>query len=104
MGIQVKRQFKQTNYQVDTEGNVYGPWKKLKPQSTSGYHKVTVYEGSKSDSKQLYIHRMVAETFIPNPKEYKEVNHKNGVKTDNRVQNLEWCDRQYNIDHYWENK
>ena len=39
-----------------------------------------------------YIHRLVAETFIPNPKKLPQVDHINGVKSDNRIENLRWVD------------
>ena len=42
------------------------------------------------------VHRIVAQSFIPNPNNYKNINHKNEVKTDNRVENLEWCTTKYN--------
>jgi hypothetical protein len=47
--------------------------------------------------KNKLVHRLVAETFIPNPNNYPEVNHKTEIKTDNKVSQLEWCSKLYNM-------
>jgi len=49
--------------------------------------------------KSKYVHRLVAEYFIPNPHDYKEVNHIDGDKYNNNVSNLEWCSRSQNLIH-----
>lgn len=62
-----------------------------------GYMHVGIFKEGKHYCKR--VHRLVAEAFIPNPNNYKEINHINEDKTDNRVENLEWCTRKYNVNY-----
>lgn len=57
------------------------------------------YELFKINRKPVYVHRLIAECFIPNPLNLPQLNHKNGIKTDNRAENLEWVTRKENIKH-----
>jgi hypothetical protein len=63
----------------------------------SGY--VTVALVRNNVSAVTYLHRIIATAFISNPKGYKIINHKNGIKSDNRIENLEWCTSGYNNQH-----
>jgi len=67
---------------------------------TGGYHTVGLC-GRRHTTR--YVHRLVAQAFIPNPDSLPEVNHKNGIKTDNRVENLEWVTRAQNQKHCLDN-
>ena len=67
-----------------------------------GYVKVSLWVNKKV--KTIKIHRLVAKYFVPNPCNYSEVNHKDEDKTNNRAENLEWCDRKYNVNYKNRNK
>ena len=87
-------------YQVSDLGRVRsrksGEWKVLKPRKTNwGYLRVMLCKDG--NPKNYMVHRLVAHAFIENDNLFNtEVNHINEIKTDNRVVNLEWCNRQYN--------
>lgn len=71
---------------------------KIKPNRI-GYIRVSLSD-KHGDKKFFLVHRIVAKHFISLPPENKQfINHKNGIKTDNRVENLEWCNMSENIIH-----
>lgn len=63
----------------------------------NGYMAITLYKNNKPSLK--LVHRLVAEAFIPNPENKPQVNHKNGIRNDNTVENLEWMTNQENQRH-----
>lgn len=74
------------------KGSILSPAK-----DKNGYLKVVLNCNGKC--KTINVHRLVAEAFIPNPNNLREVNHLDEDKTNNIVENLEWCDRKYNLNY-----
>ena len=65
----------------------------------NGYEIICVSLGSRNKKKMFKIHRAVACTYLGNEKNLPEINHKDGIKTNNDISNLEWCTRKQNIHH-----
>lgn len=85
-------------YKISSRGDVLNRHsKKLKLFRNRAYPQVELYKNN--IGKTYYVHRLVAISFIDNPNKYKIVNHRNGIKDDNRVENLEWCDHLKNMEH-----
>ena len=63
--------------------------------SQRGHHAVGLFKDGKHYSR--FVHKLVAEAFIPNPKHLPQINHKDEDKGNNRVENLEWCTARYNL-------
>jgi len=70
-----------------------------------GYISANLYDKGKQERpKIIFVHVLVAQAFIPNPQNKRCVNHINGIKTDNRVENLEWVTHGENVSHSWRTK
>lgn len=93
-------------YQVTEEGHIIscttGNRMIGAPTKTSPYLYVKLYLGNKI-RKSKSIHRLVAESFVPNPDNLPQVNHIDGNIYNNHASNLEWCDQSYNIQHSYDN-
>ena len=91
-------------YQINTEGQIENSKDKILSQSisNSGYDRVHLCKDGKA--KWYAVHKLVAQTFIPNPLHLPEVNHKDENKLNNNVDNLEWCNSKYNTNYGARNK
>jgi len=90
-------------YLVSEDGSIFSikSNRYLNPiTSNSGYKIVGIIINGKH--KNLRVHHLVAQAFIPNPDNFPEINHKNHIKTDNRIENLEWCTREVNMQQCWD--
>ena len=94
------------NYMVSNTGetkslnyNKTGREKVLIPHKLSnGYLGINLYDGNKRSCYRL-IHRLVAQAFLPNPNGYSIINHKDENRSNNSVNNLEWCSYKYNLNY-----
>jgi len=85
-------------YQVSSFGNIKSKKGLLKPiYHHTGYYKVNLHRGGKR--KEFLIHRLVAEHFLVSNPLLTQVNHKDENKSNNHVDNLEWCDGGYNTNY-----
>ena len=85
------------NYSATKDGRIYSHKRNiyLKPKlNKDGYHIVSLMKNGKLYTKS--IHRLIALTFLDNPYSYKCVHHKDDCKTNNELDNLEWCTHSYN--------
>ena len=91
-------------YFVNRNGEIFsnqsGDMKKINGCVRNGYRVVGFKNGKKHQTR--LIHRIVAESFIPNPEQKPIVNHKDGNKLNNRVENLEWVTFSENTQHAWD--
>lgn len=87
-------------YSITPEGKVYSDVNNIELKQsigTTGYYRVNL--NNKDGGKTFKVHRLVAIHFIENPNNYNIVNHKDGNKLNNNVDNLEWCDYTHNNRH-----
>lgn len=88
-------------YQISNFGRVkslrFGKEKIMKERTINCYFAVNLHKDGKK--KSYLVHRLVASAFLPNPNNLPQVNHIDEVKTNNRVDNLEWCSAKYNVNY-----
>ncbi len=95
--MQKKYYLLENKYIVTNDGEIYtllNNKRKIRKQKlrkhSNGYLRATIF------GKDMYVHRLVAMCFLDNPNNYSEISHEDNDKTNNKVENLKWCNRSYN--------
>ena len=94
-------------YQISNFGRIrnYRTKKVLKNYiSPEGYICNSLRHSKEERTHTVRVHRLIAEAFIPNPNNYPIINHIDGNKQNNNIENLEWCTAQHNIQHSFDNR
>lgn len=102
LGVQIERKMVEivNGYYATEEGEIWSKRKNkniAKKLNNRGYYLVNLSISGKVKTYQL--HRLIATAFIENPESLPVVNHKDGNKLNNRVENLEWCTHSQNVNH-----
>lgn len=87
-------------YQVSNLGRIWSVrlQRNLKPYQANGYWKIDL-TAKNGKRKKEYVHRIVALTFLQKPEDCNVVNHIDGNRQNNNIENLEWCSQEYNMRH-----
>jgi hypothetical protein len=97
----VWKQIEGSEFMISSRGDVVGrkglPIKRFK---TQGYWRLNVFQYGRY--RRLYLHRLMALAFLPNPKNLPQINHIDGDKENYSIDNLEWCDQSHNIRHAYD--
>lgn len=94
-----------SRYKPKAGGKLHDKWIRLRAvlDKGVGYYLVTLVHPETKKRRNHFIHRLIATHFMPNPENKPQVNHKNGDKTDNRLENLEWVTGRENTIHAYKN-
>lgn len=88
----------ENKYQISSWGRLRNTNGIMKPMfASNGYLVACLWKNNKQ--RKFVMHRLVAQAFLENPQNYKEINHIDEDKTNNRVENLEWCSHKYNMNY-----
>lgn len=101
---QIKTSEKYPKYKFCSSGVIYSHYgKKMNPAKDHKGYLRTMLVDCNGVSKTIKVHRVIAMLFIPNPENKPQVNHINGIKHDNRIENLEWVTAKENAIHAVQN-